>query len=105
MIAGHPLKFGGRGIHVLNFLRAFARNINQTITEMWDTVIPKLTIYLEGKLPTLVVLKLKKIYILFISKFFIENSEDEESWNQKSWEDLILKVMIYFILFYFILLL
>lgn len=48
VIVGHPLKGDGRGIHVLNFLKAYAPNIHQVITEMWQTVIPKLTAYLEG---------------------------------------------------------
>ncbi|XP_066933993.1 maestro heat-like repeat-containing protein family member 1 [Clytia hemisphaerica] len=69
VIVGHPLKGGGRGIHVLNFLKTFAHNISPTICEMWETVIPKLTAYLE------------------------ENAMDDESWNQKSWEDLILKLL------------
>ena len=48
VITGHPLKGGGRGIHVLNFLKSFSPNIHLSIVEMWDTVIPKLTVYLEG---------------------------------------------------------
>ena len=43
-MAGHPLKGDGRGIHILNFLKTFARNIHPTICEMWETVIPKLTV-------------------------------------------------------------
>lgn len=69
VITGHPLKGGGRGIHILNFLKSYSPNIHPNIVEMWDTVIPKLTVYLE------------------------ENSYDSENWNQKAWEDLILKLL------------
>ena len=69
VMAGHPTSGGGRGIHVLRFLLAMSPNIHPDIVELWDTVIPKLTTYLE------------------------ENSYDLENWNQKAWEDLILKLL------------
>ncbi|XP_047135268.1 maestro heat-like repeat-containing protein family member 1 isoform X1 [Hydra vulgaris] len=69
VLTGHPLKGNGRGLHILSFLKAYSLNISPEIVQMWDVVIPKLTLYLE------------------------ENSCDVDNWNQKAWEDLILKLL------------
>ena len=35
---------------MLRLLQALSLNLHPSIVEMWDTVIPKLTQYLEGKI-------------------------------------------------------
>ncbi|GAB1601977.1 maestro heat-like repeat-containing protein family member 1 isoform X2 [Argonauta hians] len=68
-ISGDPLAQGCRGIHVLNFLKHMAPNLCPELTELWNTVIPKLVCYLE------------------------DNSDDKDAWVQKNWEDLVLKML------------
>lgn len=67
VMSGHPLPGGCRGLHVLKLLKALSPILEPSLVGMWDTVIPKLTLYLE------------------------ENSENKGNWKQKTWEDLVLK--------------
>ncbi|XP_052229832.1 maestro heat-like repeat-containing protein family member 1 isoform X3 [Dreissena polymorpha] len=67
-LAGRPLNGRQRGVHVLNLMKGLAPNLHDNLTELWDTVIPKLVQYLE-------------------------DPEKTESWSQKSWEDLLLKML------------
>lgn len=69
VIAGDPLVNGCRGIHILNFMKYMTPNLCPELTELWNTVIPKLVCYLE------------------------DNSDNEETWVQKNWEDLLLKML------------
>ena len=48
-MSGHPLPGGCRGLHVLKLLKALSPVLEPSLVGMWDTVIPKLTLYLEGR--------------------------------------------------------
>ncbi|XP_067055526.1 maestro heat-like repeat-containing protein family member 1 [Acropora muricata] len=67
VMSGRPLPGGCRGLHALKLLKDLAPILEPSFVEMWDTVIPKLTQYLE------------------------ENSDSKDDWKQKTWEDLVLK--------------
>ncbi|XP_062585082.1 maestro heat-like repeat-containing protein family member 1 [Saccostrea cucullata] len=67
VLAGCPKNNRDRGIHVLQLMKGMSPNLNDNLVELWDTVIPKLTQYLE-------------------------DAGKEDSWSQKNWEDLALKV-------------
>lgn len=69
VLSGHPTSDGGRGVYILNFMKNMTPNLCSGLVELWDTVIPKLVLYIE------------------------ENSENEEEWPQKNWEDLLLKML------------
>ena len=47
-MSGRPLPGGCRGLHALKLLKDLAPILEPSFVEMWDTVIPKLTQYLEG---------------------------------------------------------
>ena len=49
VLAGRPQNGRGRGIHVLTLMQGLSPNLNENIVELWDTVIPKLVQYLEGR--------------------------------------------------------
>ena len=48
VMSGRPLPGGCRGLHALKLLKDLAPILEPSFVEMWDTVIPKLTQYLEG---------------------------------------------------------
>ena len=48
VMSGRPLPGGYRGLHALKLLKDLAPILEPSFVEMWDTVIPKLTQYLEG---------------------------------------------------------
>ena len=48
-MSGHPLPDGCRGLHVLKLLKVLSPILQPNLVEMWDTVIPKLVQYLEGR--------------------------------------------------------
>ncbi|XP_061166579.1 maestro heat-like repeat-containing protein family member 1 isoform X3 [Saccostrea echinata] len=68
VLAGCPKNNRDRGIHVLQLMKGMSPNLNDNLVELWDTVIPKLTQYLE-------------------------DASKEDSWSQKNWEDLALKLL------------
>ncbi|XP_077869460.1 maestro heat-like repeat-containing protein family member 1 [Saccoglossus kowalevskii] len=68
VMAGRPLK-GRRGINVIKAMQALAPNLHDNLVELWDTITPKLILYLE------------------------DNLHEDEKWSQKSWEDLLLKLL------------
>ena len=47
-MSGRPLPGGCRGLHALKLLKDLAPILEPNLVGMWDTVIPKLTQYLEG---------------------------------------------------------
>lgn len=66
---GRPTGGRNRGGYILTALLALAPNVDPTVVDLWDTVIPKMIHYFE------------------------ENIEEPEKWSQKNWEDLVLKVL------------
>ncbi|KAK7115260.1 maestro heat-like repeat-containing protein family member 1 isoform X1 [Littorina saxatilis] len=76
VLAGWPQNGRNRGQHVLQLMKGLSPNLHENLAELWDTIIPKLTEYLDGT-----------------RNFKSENGDDEEKWNQKSWEDLLLKLL------------
>nr|XP_022339324.1 maestro heat-like repeat-containing protein family member 1 isoform X2 [Crassostrea virginica] len=68
VLAGCPKNNRDRGMHVLLLMKGLSPNLHESLVELWDTVIPKLTQYLE-------------------------DASKEESWSQKNWEDLTLKLL------------
>ncbi|XP_034336261.2 maestro heat-like repeat-containing protein family member 1 isoform X2 [Magallana gigas] len=68
VLAGRPKNNRDRGIHVLQLMKGMSPNFHESLVELWDTVIPKLTQYLE-------------------------DASKEDSWSQKNWEDLTLKLL------------
>ena len=46
---GRPQNGRNRGTHVLCAMKALSPNFNESLVEIWDTVIPKLIQFLEGK--------------------------------------------------------
>jgi hypothetical protein len=48
-LAGRPQNGRQRGVHVLNLMKGLSPNLHDNLVELWDTVIPKLVQYLEGK--------------------------------------------------------
>lgn len=48
VLAGRPKNNRDRGIHVLQLMKGMSPNFHESLVELWDTVIPKLTQYLEG---------------------------------------------------------
>ena len=69
VMAGYPFEGRGRGVHVLRLMKSLSPILHPDLVDIWDTVIPKLTQYLE------------------------DNTDDKDKWNQKSWEDLVLKLL------------
>ncbi|XP_046842253.1 maestro heat-like repeat-containing protein family member 1 [Xenia sp. Carnegie-2017] len=67
VLAGHPFTGKERGKHVLSLLLLLSPIIHSNVNELWTTIIPKLTQYID------------------------DNEEGEKEWEQKSWEDLLLK--------------
>ncbi len=49
-MAGRPLNGRNRGKHVLAAMKALSPNLHESLVEIWDTVIPKLTQFLDGEL-------------------------------------------------------
>ena len=47
-MAGRPLNGRSRGKHVLAAMKALSPNLHESLVEIWDTVIPKLTQFLDG---------------------------------------------------------
>lgn len=48
VLCGCPLNGNNRGINVLNLMKNMAPNIDSSIEELWDNVIPKLILNIEG---------------------------------------------------------
>lgn len=68
VLCGVPLNGKNRGLHILNLMKNMSPNIDSTIVDLWDNVVPKLTANLEDK---------------------INNSK----YVAKTWEDLIMKLL------------
>ncbi|XP_071959367.1 maestro heat-like repeat-containing protein family member 1 [Antedon mediterranea] len=68
VLAGRP-EVSNRGIYVLKLLQALSPNIESSLIDLWDTIIPKLIQFLE------------------------DNLNNDEKWSQKAWEDLLLKLL------------
>ena len=49
IISGVPISGKHRGINSLNLLKAMSPILNSSIVDLWDSVIPKLVLNLEGK--------------------------------------------------------
>ena len=49
VMSGRPLPGGCRGLHALKLLKVLSPILEPNLIGMWDTVIPKLTQYLEGE--------------------------------------------------------
>ena len=56
-MAGHPMAGHKRGVHVLTAMKALSPLLHESFVEIWDTVIPRLIQYVEGK----TVLKVKLV--------------------------------------------
>lgn len=48
VLCGVPLANKNRGLNVLNLMKNISPNITPVIVELWDNVVPKLIINLEG---------------------------------------------------------
>lgn len=48
VLCGVPLANKNRGLNILNLMKNFSPNLNSSIVELWDNVVPKLIINLEG---------------------------------------------------------
>ena len=46
---GWPQNGRNRGIHILNLMKGLSPNLHENIVDLWDTIIPKLVEYLDGK--------------------------------------------------------
>ncbi|XP_076448959.1 maestro heat-like repeat-containing protein family member 1 isoform X1 [Babylonia areolata] len=75
VLIGWPQNGRNRGVHILQLMKGLSPNLHDSLVELWDTIIPKLSEYLDG------------------TRRFKSENDDEEKWNQKSWEDLILKLL------------
>ncbi|XP_033117617.1 maestro heat-like repeat-containing protein family member 1 isoform X2 [Anneissia japonica] len=69
VLSGRPEESNNRGINTLKLMQALSPNIEASIVDLWDTIIPKLVQYLE------------------------DNLDDPDKWSQKAWEDLLLKLL------------
>ena len=69
VVCGCPLKNKNRGINALNFMKNFSPNFYPSIVELWDTVVPKLIINLEG--PNLFKLYWNNVNNLFYLIFYL----------------------------------
>ncbi|XP_063951706.1 maestro heat-like repeat-containing protein family member 1 [Lytechinus pictus] len=69
VMAGRPDNGRQRGVYVLKLMLGLSPNLNESIADMWDAVIPKLIQYLE------------------------DNLDNPDKWSQKAWEDLLLKLL------------
>lgn len=68
VLCGCPLNGKNRGLNVLNLMKNISPNIDSSIVDLWDSVVPKLIINFEDKVSN--------------SKFV-----------QKVWEELIMKLL------------
>lgn len=59
VLSGCPMNGKNRGLNVLNLMKNMASNIDNSIVDVWDNVVPKLIANLEGKL--------KKIFFIFLN--------------------------------------
>lgn len=49
VMAGRPDNGRQRGVHVLKLMLGLSPNLNESIADMWDAVVPKLIQYIEGE--------------------------------------------------------
>ncbi len=49
VLCGIPLNNKNQGLSILNLMKNISPNLNSSIVELWDKVIPKLIINLEGR--------------------------------------------------------
>lgn len=69
VMAGVPQNGNQRGVHVLKAMSALVPNLHEDLVPLWEDVIPKLIIKLEG-------------------------FEDEEEFPIKKWHDVMLTVSL-----------
>lgn len=73
VLCGCPLNGNNRGLNILNLMKNMGPNIDTSIVDLWDSVIPKLIINLEGKIKCIIKELKKKIsfFLRQIDKFKI----------------------------------
>lgn len=64
VLCGCPLNGNNRGLNILNLMKNMGPNIDTSIVDLWDSVIPKLIINLEGKIKC-IIKELKKNFFFF----------------------------------------
>ncbi|XP_060075327.1 maestro heat-like repeat-containing protein family member 1 isoform X2 [Ylistrum balloti] len=68
VLAGRPTNGRDRGVHVLMTMKGLVPNLDESLVDLWDTVIPKLI-------------------------QFLEDATREDTFSQQNWEDLFLKLL------------